>query len=334
MKKLKVLLAVFLVFFIISGCTKVEEERPIRIAINMWPGYAYTFIAREKGFFKKNGIEVDLVLRKNITESTRLFKNKEVDGVFSVFPDVIKFNAEGILSKIVYIADHSNEGDVIIGRPELNSLTDLKGKTISFEGVNTFSHLFVVMALESAGLKETDVLFENVPAMDVLNALEDGRIDAGHTWEPVTTHALTNGNKVLAKAKDIPNVIMDVLAFHEKVIEERPDGIQQIVKSLFEARDFVFLNTDESIEIMARMEDMTRKEMKSGIDRVCLLDLNENMKAMEDSNSNNSLYTLGEYIIDFYFNRGQLSKVPSIDNIIESKFVNNISRIVKEDNLN
>lgn len=334
MKKLKVLLAVFLVFFIISGCTKVEEERPIRIALNMWPGYAYTFIAREKGFFKKNYVEVDLVLRKNITESTRLFKNKEVDGVFSVFPDVIKFNAEGILSKIVYIADRSNEGDVIIGRPELNSLTDLKGKTISFEGVNTFSHLFVVMALESAGLKETDVLFENVPAMDVLTALEDGRIDAGHTWEPVTTHALANGSKVLARAEDIPNIIMDVLAFHEKVIEERPDDIQQIVKSLFEARDFVFSNMDKSIEIMARNVGISLDEMKRGINGACLLDLNENIKAMEDSNSKDSLYTLGKYIIDFYFNRGQLSQVPGIDNIIELKFVNNISRIVKEDNLN
>jgi NitT/TauT family transport system substrate-binding protein len=41
-----------------------------------------------------------------------------------------------------------------IGQSTLNSLSDLKGKKISFEGINSFSHLLVQKLLEKAEIKE------------------------------------------------------------------------------------------------------------------------------------------------------------------------------------
>jgi NitT/TauT family transport system substrate-binding protein len=236
------------------------------------------------------------------------------------------FNAEGIPTKIVCVVDSSDTGDVIIGRAECNSLADLKGKTVSFEGVNTFSHMFVLKALENVGLNETDVRFENVPALDVLKAMKEGRIDAGHTWNPTKSQALKAGYKILGKAGDTPGVLTDILAFNSKIIKERPEKIRAIVKSMLEARDFVYTNRAEAIAIMAKAENMTEEEMADGVDGVRHPDLKENVEAMKKTEKSTSIYYIGEYVAGFFLNRGQLSQKPNLDEIIEPRFINELAK--------
>lgn len=326
MRKLTNLIIILTAIFMTAGCTKVEEKEPIKISINVWPGYAHAFIAQEKGFYEKNNAKVELVLKRDISESTQLYRNGEVDGLFNVFTDVIMINSEGIWTKVVYIVDYSDTGDVIIGRPDVNSLADFKGKKLSFEGINSFSHVFVLTVLERAGIKEHEVRFENVNAMDVLTALEEKKIDAGHTWEPVTTQALKRGYKIIAKAGDVPGIIIDLLAFREDLIRERPDEIQAIVKSMVEARDFIYSQRKEALEIMSRSEGIPIKELQEGINGVHHVDLEGNIQAMRRSQATTSLYNSGEAIINFFINRCQLSKRLDLDTIIEPTFVNRIQR--------
>lgn len=305
-----------------TASARVEEKKPIKIGISVWQGYAHAFIAQEKGFFQKNNVSVELVFKKGVEESIELYKSGEVDGVFNVFANMILINSKGIPTKVVYVPSYSESGDVIIGRPEFNSITDLKGKTVSFQGVNTFSNLFVLKALEKAEIKESDVQFQDVPGMDVLNAMEAGKIDGGHTWEPVTSQALNKGYKILCKASDTPGIITDVLAFNAKVIEERPEDIQRIVKSLLEAKDFMNSNKDEAIDIMAKAEGLDRAEVQRGIDtEVHMLDLNENTEAMKKSENIVSLYASLKIITDFYVKRGLLSDTQVTEGIIEPKFI-------------
>ena len=248
-----------------------------------------------------------------------------MDGVFNVFADMILINSKGISTKVVYVPSYSESGDVIIGRPEFSSLADLKGKTVSFQGENTFSNLFVLKALEKAEIKESDVQFQDVPGMEVFNAMEAGRIDGGHTWEPITSAATSKGYKILCKASDVPGVITDVLAFNVKIIEERPDDVQRIVKSLLEAKDFLNSNKDEAIDIMAKAEGLDRAEVQRGIDtEVHMLDLNENSTAMKKSEEAASLYVSLRVITDFYVKRGLISEAQVTEGIIEPKFIENI----------
>ncbi len=302
-----------------------QKDGPIRIAVNVWPGYAHVFIAQEKGFFKKNNVDVELILTKEVIDSLEIYKNGEADGILTIVPDVIMLNAERIPTKIVYVADYSDTGDVIVGRGEYNSLADLKGKMVSFEGFNTFSHMFVLKALENVGLNETDVRFKNVPAPDVLTSLEEGRIDAGHTWNPTKSRALKEGYKVLGRAGDVPGIITDVLAFSFKIVKERPAEIQTIVKSMLEAREFVYTNRAEAIAIMAKAENMTEEEMGDGVDGVRQPDLRANVEVMKKTEKMTSIYYSGEYVAAFFLNRGQLSQMPNLDEIIEPRFINELA---------
>jgi NitT/TauT family transport system substrate-binding protein len=323
MKKVKCLFIIGLSICILAltGCeSKPAQKEPIRIAINVWPGYAQAYLAQEKGLFEKNNVEVELILEKSITESSGLFTNGEVDGCFGVFADTIMMNTKGAPAKGVCIMDYSDTGDVIIGKPEIQSLDGLAGKTVSFEGVNSFSHIFVLSALEKAGVHESDVRFENINASDVLAALEENRIDAGHTWEPTKSQALKKGYKILATTGDYPGIITDVLVFTPKIIEEKPDEIRAIVKSLFEAQDYLKEHRDEAVKIMADKMGMSTEEMAAGLEGVYQPNLKENLELLTAS-----LYTTGEMIVDFYLKRGQLSHTVEMKDIIEPKFITELA---------
>jgi len=310
-----------------AGCAKKPAPKaPIKISINVWPGYAFAYLAQEKGFFKKNNVAVELILGETFSESMKFFTDGDVDGCFAVFANIIMINANGIPARVVCIIDYSNTGDVIIGRPQIQSLAGLKGKTVSFEGVNTFSQIFVLNALEKAGLSASDVRCANVKVFDVLTALEENRIDAGHTWEPVKSQALKKGYKILAVAGDSPGIITDVLAFSTGIIKERPDDIRAIVKSLFEALDYLKGHRDEAVKIMADKMGMSAEEMVSGIEGVYQPDLNENLSLLTTTTTTMpSLYNAGRFIADFYLHRGQLLHDVDIKEVIEPKFIEELT---------
>ena len=311
-----------------AGCAQRPEEAkpPVKIAINSWAGHAHAYIAKENGYFEKNGARVELVFDKNYAPCRQRYIDGTVDGFFGVYSDAILLSSEGISSRVVYVGDFCVSADVIVGNPELKDLSGLKGKKVGIEGVNTFSHLFVLAALEKSGVKEHEVRFEVVPAMDVPMAMEKGIIDAGHTWEPAKSVAIKNGYKVLAEASYVSGLITDVLVFHARVVKERPGEIKAIVKSLLEARDFLYAHTEEAIKIMAKNEDMSEAEMQEGINGVHHPDLKENLKAMQRSTDTTSLYGSGAIICEFYLKRGQLSSLPDLDKIIEPRFVEELQK--------
>ena len=328
MKKHLVILIIILLItiLVLSGCVlSTFEDEPVKIAMNVWPGYAYVFIAEEKGFFEKNGVDVELILTEEYSEAQDLYVSGKADGIFEVYADDILHNSERIATKVVYVIDYSESGDVIVGKAEFGSLAGLKGKKIGTEGINTFSHLFILTALKDAGVEEWDILLDIVPAHDILAALESGQIDAGHTWEPTKSAALEKGYVILGTAGDTPGIISDVLAFDSQIIKQRPEDIQAIIRSLSEAKDFLDNNRQEALEIMANAEGMSIEEMDEGTNGVHILSLQENIAAMKQSKDMTSLYTSGEAIINFYLHRGQLFHKPDLNDIIEPRFINNIA---------
>jgi len=302
---------------------EISTKTPIKIAINEWPGYAHAFIAQEKGFFEKNGVVVELVFDRGYTASQQRYIDGEVSGVFEVLADTMFRNTQGLPSKVVYLIDYSETGDVFVG--SVNSIEELKGQTIGVEGINTFSHIFALKTIEMYGMTEGDVFFEIVVAQDVVKKLDDGTIQAGHTWEPTKSEAIEKGYNVLTNAGDFPYLVTDVLVFDQNIIDKRPDDIQKIVKSLFEAQEFQKANPDEAIRVMAEAENVHLRSMLSGVEAIFMTDLDENIKVMNPSNDP-TLKNAIDMIAEFYLERGQISYKPTFDELIESKFVNELNQ--------
>lgn len=72
---------------------------------------------------------------------------------------------------------------------DLIQVKDLKGKRIG-SSAGTTSHYGLLVALENAGMKESDVTVVPMEVNEMGEALAQGKVDAFASWEPVSTNAL------------------------------------------------------------------------------------------------------------------------------------------------
>ncbi len=293
-----------------------QEQEPIKLAISLWSGDSHAFIAQELGIFKKNGVDVQLIYSINYPDALTAYQNQNVDGFFGTITDAIYYDAVLYPSKVIYVTDYSDTADVIVGN--IKSLDEIKGKTISVENINSYSHIFVLAALEKYGLTEDDVFFKSIPAYQVADALIDGTIDAGHTWEPTTTDALNHGYNVVFSAGQMPGIITSAVTINENVIEKRPNDVKNIVKSLVEAQEYRDLHREKALEIMSRAQNVPISDLEKGFVGIHTMDLAGNYNAFYNSTETKESF---EFISNFYLKRGQISEIPKFDDIMEGKFI-------------
>ena len=318
MKKLKICFVI--IFFLACGCQKKTAEiKPLRIAIN-WAGEGYIAIAAEKGFFQKNGINAEIEYISDYNKRLLLFKEKKFEGTGIVLADFVSLNAEGYKSKLLYSATYSDTGDAIVCGREINSIKDLKNKTISFDGVNTFSHYFVLEILNQNGLTEKDVQFANLPPSMVLEKLENDEIDAGHCWSPYQYAAIEKGYKILAKAGDYPGILIDGFIMEEKFVEANKDVVKRLLKSFSEAIDYINANKTEALSIIARYFNIKSEDIENQFSGINYLTVEDNKKLFNKESEIN-LYVSSKKLGKFFLDRGQISDMPDFEKFIDGSFL-------------
>lgn len=321
---MKKFLLIILSVTLLTNCAEPPPPaKPIRLSIQtIWPSYGIAFIAQEKGLFAKHGVQVELHPYQDYVENLSAYKTKTIDGTFTVFADVISLNAIGIFSQVVYLLEYSKTADLIVGHPTLNGLQDLKGKTISFDGFNTFSHLFVIKSLEHVGIHEGEFKTANkVIDKKLLEALDNGEIEAAHVWDPIATEAIAKGYKVLAAGEDIPHLMLNTLVFKAAVVKNHPEAVQGIVNALVEAMEILQHFPEKSIEIIAKFFTISETDIRTILEKVHLMTLQENKEMFKEGGD---LFKAGQEITDFFYRQGGIAIIPKVDALINSRFINTV----------
>lgn len=302
-----------------------EHGTPLRIALNPWPGYAHALLARDLGLFAKHGVEVRLVLNQAIAQSVEQFERGEVDALFDVFTDLL-VTARHHPARVVYVCDYSHSGDVIVAANDIEGLSGLAGRTVGVTSRHSFSHLYMLKALEGVGLQAEDVTIEEVAEGEVVEALADGRISAGHTWEPHLAEAVGRGFRVISKAGEIPGIITDVLAFRAEVVERRADDVQRVVDALFEAQRYAERTPEEATRRMAAASGMSREEMVRGLSGIIPLDRAANRAALgqgreEGGGEKGMLDLSGRFLGRNLLRLGVIDTLPDLEKLLDPRFV-------------
>jgi len=309
------------IFFSSDIYQSTSQNNSVKITMHLWPGYFHSYIAQEKGFFEDEGVNVDLVLIENIDDNLQYFKEGKADAAFGLQSDAMLLFAEGVPLKIVYITDFSDGGDVIVSKSDIKTIMDLKGKTVSVDKLNSFNHIFLVELLRINGLEESDVKIVPIIASKVPNALKSGLIDAGQTWEPYQSQAIDNGYRLLATSADAPGIITDVLMFDSKFVEERPDDVKKILRSLDRALKHRNIDYIGSYGIMSEATGISPSDLKRTIDGNTFPDLEENKESFAESEKLISLYSSGKIISDFFLDKGVISAPINLKDLLATEII-------------
>ncbi|MEK7991680.1 MAG: ABC transporter substrate-binding protein [Thiotrichaceae bacterium] len=318
--KVKIYLFLGLLLVVLASCSPSSTPiSPLKIGIHPgWPTPGAAFVAQEKGLFTKHGVEVTLMPIVEYNDIKKFYREGKIDIAFMVFTDAIMFESEATSAHFVYAIDYSDSGDVIIGRPTLDGLNDLKGKKVSFEGFNSFSHFLVLKLLEQAGLNEGDFQAANIESSKVLDALENGEVDAGHIYGIPISEALEKGYKVIEKAGKIPYSIMDGWVVSTETIKTRKKEVQAVINALAEATDLLAQSPEESLSIMAKYMSVPKEELEIIYQGLHIFTSQENQEAFK---SDGLLLKGGKEIVDFFYQKGGLIKIPDLNTIVDDQFI-------------
>jgi len=328
----KIVIGIIAVAVIIGGfiwlqnfTTTTSLGEPLKLTQHLWPGYYHSYIAKEQGFFEDEGVIVEITLVEDIDANLQSFVDGKADVAFGLQSDAYLLASKGVPLKIVYIADFSNGGDVVISKPDIKSVADLREKTISVDKLNGFNHIFLAELLRLDGLTEADVTIVPVRASDVPAALREGRIDAGQSWEPYKSEALADGNRLLATSADAPGIITDVLMVKIDVLEERETEVKALVKALFRALEFRQANETVAYAIMSQATGVPPGVLKDVIQGGNIFpNLAENKRSFVRSEQPTSLYKSGAFISNFFLGKGIINIPLNLDEIHAPEIVNSL----------
>jgi NitT/TauT family transport system substrate-binding protein len=172
--------------------------------------------------------------------------------------------ANGAKSKIIAILDYSDGSDMIIGKPGIESIKDLKGQKIGIE-VSLVEHLLLLEALKQHGMTQSDVEIVNTATNETPQTLASGTLAAVGAWYPVSSQVLKQvpGSKKLFTSTDAKGLIYDVLAVNPVSFAQRKEDWAKVVRVFYKCVDYISdpATRDEALRIMAARAGRTRKSM-------------------------------------------------------------------------
>ncbi|WP_322627879.1 ABC transporter substrate-binding protein [Halothiobacillus sp.] len=185
---------------------------PLKIGYSDWPGWVAWQVAIDKGWFKQAGVDVKFEWF-DYSASMDAYSAGKIDGVLMTNGDALVTGSAGGKSKMIMLTDYSDGNDMIVAKPGIKSLKELKGKKVAVEE-GLVEHLLLLDGLKKAGMKPSDVTLVNAKTNSMPQVLGSGEVAAIGAWQPVAGEAMRAlpGSRPIYTSADEPGLIYDVLA--------------------------------------------------------------------------------------------------------------------------
>lgn len=257
-KPLAVLLCLTLAMIVVlTGCSKSRNTlgnsvKPIKVGYYGGTCEAAIYVARENGIFAKHGLNVELVKVANDTLKEGVGTGK-ID-VVQVSPALFKPIEQGL---DIRISDGVHTGciqAVVPVNSEIQSIRDLKGKSIGVESIGGVPMTLLSVELSKAGIDpKTEVGWKAYPGPQLLQAMEKEEMDIFATWDPFGELAVNSGKaRVIFSTTSSPEYKDQYCCFvgiSGKLAKDDPEAAQRLTAAFAEAGQWIKNNPAEAAEI-------------------------------------------------------------------------------------
>jgi NitT/TauT family transport system substrate-binding protein len=235
-----------------AGLAANAEAGTLSIGHTTWVGYGTLYLARDLGYFKEQGLDVEFTVIEESAMYMAAQASGKISGSASTIDEILKYRSKDFCFKAVAALDESHGGDGVLVGKDVTGLEQLKGQAVAVnEG--SVSQFWLSYLLKQKGMSMGDLEVQNMTADDAATAFIAGRVPAAVTWEPHLSLVKAKGQgKVLIDSSETPGVIVDVVALSCDVIDKQPDDVKALVKGLYKAVEFTRQNPEKAHEIMAK----------------------------------------------------------------------------------
>ncbi len=316
------LLAAFVAVLLapLPGCLSRPRE-PLRIGVNDWPPFELMYLARARGYFDLEKVDIDLVDFSSYTGILRAYHQGNIDGFLATLNEVQIADNFQDLPAVILVADYSFGGDALVVRDGIADLKGLRGRRIAFEE-SALGSYELERILELGGLKAEDILAVSRLPEEAEQDFHTGTVDGVITYEPGLGRLLRDEDaRVLFSSRDIPGEIVDVMAMRRVILDRRPDEVRGTVRAWFRAVASMHEHPEEAAAEMARRQHLTVDEFLQGLQGARIPDLAENRDLLGCCGSGGRLHETAARLAEFLVRRGLTRKAASGAELIRADFL-------------
>jgi NitT/TauT family transport system substrate-binding protein len=246
---------------VICRCSDSEaaavQNRVVISHSGMNARYAHLWMAQERGFFAKYGMDTDVIFVRTGPIQVASVASGDVQIGYAPGVTVLGAAAEGARLKIIAGFNNRITHD-LVGRPGMKSMEDLRRKRFGVQSIGGSLWLSAMLGLEKFGLDpgRDDIRILVVGDQTVLTqALETGTIDAAPLDTVFSRRLNEKGFPILAElyGMNIPalgNVVMGTQSY----LEQNPEVAEGILRGLIESLAFSLSPTNKSITLKTLMK--------------------------------------------------------------------------------
>jgi NitT/TauT family transport system substrate-binding protein len=296
--------------------TPAMAQTKVTIGISGWTGFAPLTLAKEAGIFAKNGLDVTI---KKIPQASRhlAIASGDIQCAATTVETWIVWNANGVATTQLFQLDKSYGADGMAVRNNVNSIKEVKGKTVAASAPGTAPYFTLAWFLKKNGLTVKDVTIVNMEPAPAAQAFIAGQNDVAMTYEPYLSavRAKPEAGKIIATTLDYP-MVMDTFGCTPKFIAENEGAVKALVKSYFDALAMIRSDEKKSFEIMGADVRQTGEQFGNSAKYL----------RWQDETANKSFFT-GEFVsfskeaADLLLEIGIIKAIPDLSKLADTRFV-------------
>jgi ABC-type nitrate/sulfonate/bicarbonate transport system substrate-binding protein len=237
------------------------ERKKVTIAYTSYsPSAMWFLLEKELGYFREEGLRPEFVLVRGggIAIKGLIARNFDYAHAPVAVIDAIVRGSQPF--KLIFTAGMVHFW--LIGRPEIRSITDLKGKAVGTGSPGSISDFAMREIFKRHGLDPLrDTTFLGIGASrERFVALTSGAVHATFLSPPFDFKALEMGYRRLASASDYVTWPQTALGTTEEKTLREPEDVYKIVRASLKGLKFVFAEREYVLSKMIQMLRLTREE--------------------------------------------------------------------------
>lgn len=251
---------------ICASSPPLDAADKVRISVtNPNMSFLPSGVALKKGFFKDEGLDVEII-RMNVPNIITALVTGDI-GYTLLFGSVVRGALRGMpLRALASLLDGSTHA--LVAKPEYKSGKELKGKTVGIGNFGGTDEVAGRMMLKSFGLDtEKDLKFIALgPDRARLAALKEGLVDVAVIAPPGDALGRQMGFNVLLRAYEVFNFPFIGIGANLKTIKEKPEEVKKVVKALVRANRFIREDKEGAVRILMEWGKVERDHAAASYD--------------------------------------------------------------------
>jgi NitT/TauT family transport system substrate-binding protein len=250
------------VVFAIALSAIVASAQELKKATMSYSAVSMTWfpvkVAMEKGFFRNEGIEPELI-QMNGNVATVALANGHIDFSLNISP-VLNGAMQGLGLKLVAALNTRPLFSLVV-RPEIKSAADLKGKVFAVSSFGNTQAILTEKHLQHLGLKKGEYQLLAMGATPARTAALEKNIAQGSLMPPPSNVQMENrGYRIFGNTAEIITHPIAGLGVHEDKIKRDPDMIKRALRASLRSLQLLQNNPKETIKILMNWGRASEKD--------------------------------------------------------------------------